>query len=106
VAPALVNLRQAVEDANIANGAAAVRYPLAVTSMLDDVHRVPCGLTVAPQQTMAVPAEAGVKGLTSGLFACAHFDRAASGHSLRPLPMACLLVAFALWHELRGSLRA
>ena len=33
--PVLVNLRQAVDDANISNGAAAVRYPLAVTSMKD-----------------------------------------------------------------------
>ncbi|HEY8039899.1 MAG TPA: hypothetical protein VIF15_08910 [Polyangiaceae bacterium] len=37
VADALVNLRQAVEDAGIANGAAAVKYPLAVTSMIDSV---------------------------------------------------------------------
>ena len=34
---ALVNLKQAVEDASISNSAAAVRYPLAVTSMLDSV---------------------------------------------------------------------
>ncbi|MDB4941188.1 MAG: uncharacterized protein JWP97_722 [Labilithrix sp.] len=31
----LVNLRQAVEDAKIANGAAAVRYPMAATSLID-----------------------------------------------------------------------
>ncbi len=40
VANALVNLRQAVEDATIADGAAAVRYPLAVTSMLDSVKQM------------------------------------------------------------------
>ncbi len=33
--PAFVNLRQAVEDAQIANGAAAVRYPLAAPTVLD-----------------------------------------------------------------------
>lgn len=31
----LVNLRQAIDDANIANGAAAVRYPLAIPSLPD-----------------------------------------------------------------------
>ena len=35
IGPVLVNLRQAVDDANISNGAAAVRYPLAVTTMID-----------------------------------------------------------------------
>jgi hypothetical protein len=40
VGPALVNLRQAVDDASIADGAAAVRYPLAVTSMLDSVKQM------------------------------------------------------------------
>lgn len=35
--PAFVNLRQAVDDADIANGAAAVRYPLAATTMVDSV---------------------------------------------------------------------
>lgn len=40
VAGALVNLRQAVDDATIADGAAAVRYPLAVTSMLDSVKQM------------------------------------------------------------------
>jgi hypothetical protein len=35
IGPVLVNLAQAVEDANIANGAAAVRYPLAATSLID-----------------------------------------------------------------------
>ena len=37
VASALVNLRQAVEDATIADGAAAVRYPFTITGMLDSV---------------------------------------------------------------------
>lgn len=40
VGPALVNLRQAVDDANIANGAAAVRYPMAVTSVLDSAQQM------------------------------------------------------------------
>ncbi len=40
VGPALVNLRQAVEDASIADGAAAVRYPLALQSMVDSVKAV------------------------------------------------------------------
>lgn len=35
VGPALVNLRQAVDDASLAAGAAAVRYPLAVPTLLD-----------------------------------------------------------------------
>jgi hypothetical protein len=34
---AIVNLRQAVEDAEIANGAAAVRYPMAAPSLLSSV---------------------------------------------------------------------
>jgi|GEM_PF-3244773 len=33
----LVNLRQAVDDAGVANGAAAVRYPMATTSLPDSV---------------------------------------------------------------------
>jgi len=40
VGPALVNLRQAVDDANIANGAAAVRYPMAITSVLDSAQQM------------------------------------------------------------------
>ncbi len=36
----LVNLRQAVDDACIADGAAAVRYPLAITSIVDSVRDV------------------------------------------------------------------
>jgi hypothetical protein len=40
VAGALVNLRQAVEDATIADGAAAVRYPLALPTLLDSVKQM------------------------------------------------------------------
>ena len=40
VAPALVNLRQAVDDASIADGAAAVRYPMAIPSLLDSVKQM------------------------------------------------------------------
>jgi len=36
----LVNLRAAVEDAKIANGAAAVRYPMAATSLLDSAKQM------------------------------------------------------------------
>lgn len=40
VGPALVSLRQAVDDANIANGAAAVRYPLALKSLPDSAKEM------------------------------------------------------------------
>lgn len=40
VGPALVNLRQAVDDANIANGAAAIRYPMAASSILDSAQQM------------------------------------------------------------------
>lgn len=40
VGPALVNLRQAVDDANVANGAAAVRYPLAATTIVDSAQQM------------------------------------------------------------------
>ena len=36
----LVNLQKAVDDANIANGAAAVRYPMAATSMGDSAQQM------------------------------------------------------------------
>lgn len=36
----LVNLRQAVDDAKTANGAAAVRYPMAATSLLDSAKQM------------------------------------------------------------------
>ncbi len=38
VGPAIVNLRQAVDDANVSNGAAAVRYPMAASSLLDSAQ--------------------------------------------------------------------
>src|SRR5262249_46727000 len=37
---AVVNLHQAVEDANISNGAAAVRFPMAVPTMLDSTKQM------------------------------------------------------------------
>jgi hypothetical protein len=40
VGPVLANLRQAVDDASIADGAAAVRYPLALKSLPDSVTEV------------------------------------------------------------------
>jgi prefoldin subunit 5 len=40
VGPALVSLRQAVDDANIANGAAALRYPLALKSLPDSAKEM------------------------------------------------------------------
>ncbi len=40
VGPVLVNLLQAVDDASIADGAAAVRYPLALKSLPDSVMEV------------------------------------------------------------------
>jgi hypothetical protein len=66
VAAALVNLRQAVEDATIADGAAAVRYPLAVTSMLDSVKQmVPVFVAdIIEEQTGKRP---GLQGLQPGV---------------------------------------
>jgi hypothetical protein len=40
VGPVLVNLRQAVDDASIADGAAAVRFPLALKSLPDSVMEI------------------------------------------------------------------
>jgi hypothetical protein len=40
VGPVLANLRQAVDDASIADGAAAVRFPLAIKSLPDSVMEV------------------------------------------------------------------
>lgn len=40
VGVALVELRQAVDDANVANGAAAVRYPLAAKTLLDSAKEM------------------------------------------------------------------
>jgi hypothetical protein len=38
--PAIVNLLQAVDDASISNGAAAIRYPLALRTMLDSAKEM------------------------------------------------------------------
>ncbi|MGH7295841.1 MAG: hypothetical protein ACRELB_12940, partial [Polyangiaceae bacterium] len=40
IGPALVNLREAVDDASIADGAAAVRFPLAIKSLPDSLQEV------------------------------------------------------------------
>jgi hypothetical protein len=40
IGPAIVNLRQAVDDASIADGAAAVRFPLAIKSLPDSLQEV------------------------------------------------------------------
>lgn len=40
IGPVLVNLQKAVDDANIANGAAAVRFPLAATTLLDSAKQM------------------------------------------------------------------
>lgn len=40
VGQAIVNLRQAVDDAEVANGAAIVRYPLAIPEVHEDIERV------------------------------------------------------------------
>ncbi len=63
VAAALVNLRQAVDDASIADGAAAVRYPMAITSMLDSVKQmVPIYIAdIIEEQTGKRPSMQGLK---------------------------------------------
>ncbi len=63
VAAALVNLRQAVDDASIADGAAAVRYPMAITSMLDSVKQmVPVYIAdIIEEQTGKRPSTQGLK---------------------------------------------
>jgi hypothetical protein len=38
--PVLVHLRQAVDDANISNSAAAIRYPMAATTLLDSAKQM------------------------------------------------------------------
>lgn len=40
VGPVLVSLRQAVDDASVSAGAAAVRYPMAVSTMLDSAKQM------------------------------------------------------------------
>ncbi len=58
----LVNLRAAVEDAKIANGAAAVRYPMAATSLLDSAKQMASVYTadVVEEKTGKRPNTAGL----------------------------------------------
>ena len=59
----LVNLRAAVEDAKIANGAAAVRYPMAATSLLDSAKQMAAIYTadVVEEKTGKRPSTAGLQ---------------------------------------------
>ena len=59
----LVNLRQAVDDASIADGAAAVRYPLALKSLPDSVLEVVPVLVadIVEEQTGSRPIMNGFK---------------------------------------------
>jgi len=59
----LVNLRQAVDDAKIANGAAAVRYPMAATSLLDSAKQMASVYTadVVEEKTGKRPSTAGLQ---------------------------------------------
>jgi hypothetical protein len=63
VAAALVNLRAAVEDASIADGAAALRYPLALTSVTDSLKQmVPVFVAdIVEEQTGKRPSMQGFK---------------------------------------------
>jgi hypothetical protein len=63
VGPALVNLRQAVDDASIADGAAAVRYPLALSSMVSSLMDVVPGIVadIVEEQTGSRPTLNGFK---------------------------------------------
>jgi len=63
VGPVLVNLRQAVDDASIADGAAAVRYPLALKSLPDSVLEVVPVLVadIVEEQTGSRPIMNGFK---------------------------------------------
>jgi hypothetical protein len=63
VGPVLVNLLQAVDDASIADGAAAVRYPLALRSLPDSVMEVvPVILAdIVEEQTGSRPSMNGLK---------------------------------------------
>jgi prefoldin subunit 5 len=63
VGPVLVNLRQAVDDASIADGAAAVRYPLALKSLPDSVTEVVPVLVadIVEEQTGHRPIMSGFK---------------------------------------------
>lgn len=59
----LVNLRQAVEDAKIANGAAAVRYPMAATTLLDSAKQMAAVYVadVVEEKTGKRPSTAGIQ---------------------------------------------
>lgn len=59
----LVNLRQAVDDAKTANGAAAVRYPLAATSLVDSAKQMASVYTadVIEEKTGTRPSMSGLK---------------------------------------------
>lgn len=59
----LVNLRQAVDDAKTANGAAAVRYPMAATSLLDSAKQMAAVYTadVVEEKTGKRPSTAGLQ---------------------------------------------
>ena len=59
----LVNLRAAVDDAKIANGAAAVRYPMAATSLLDSAKQMASVYTadVVEEKTGKRPNTAGLQ---------------------------------------------
>ncbi len=63
VGPALVNLRQAVEDASIADGAAAVRYPLALKTLPDSVMEIVPVIVadIVEEQTGKRPSMNGLK---------------------------------------------
>jgi hypothetical protein len=63
VGPVLVDLRQAVDDASIADGAAAVRYPLALKSLPDSVLEVVPVLVadIVEEQTGSRPIMNGFK---------------------------------------------
>ncbi|HEY3821034.1 MAG TPA: hypothetical protein VGL81_27910 [Polyangiaceae bacterium] len=63
VGPVLVNLRQAVDDASIADGAAAVRYPFALKSLPDSVLEVVPVLVadIVEEQTGSRPIMNGFK---------------------------------------------
>jgi hypothetical protein len=67
VGPVLVTLRQAVDDANVANGAAAVRYPLAATTLIDSAKQMVgvYAADVIEEKTGKRPSMAGLQpGLT------------------------------------------
>lgn len=60
---ALVNLRQAVDDAQVANGAAVVRYPMAIPGIKTDVQKVVPEIVadIIEEQTGARPSLKGLQ---------------------------------------------